>query len=47
LKWKLYTKAIKTPSWEAWVQRANGLIKNGGKQELLREATLIKVENDL
>ncbi len=32
-------------SWMAWVQRPSGLLKWEEAQALLREATLIKVEN--
>ncbi len=27
LKWKVYTKVIKMPSWKAQIQRPSGLIK--------------------
>ncbi len=30
LKWKLYIKVIKMPSWKAWVQRPSGQIKMEG-----------------
>jgi len=34
------------PSWVAWAQTSNGLIKaEGSASTFLREATLIKVEN--
>ncbi len=30
LKWKVYTKVIKMPSWKAWDQRPSGLVKMEG-----------------
>jgi hypothetical protein len=46
LKWKEHTEVTKMPCWKAWVKRPSGLIyKWREAQVLLRETTLIKVEN--
>jgi hypothetical protein len=42
LKWKVYTKIIKMPSWKTWVQSASGLIKAEGSTIAFKGSYLVK-----
>ncbi len=42
LKWKVYTKVIKLPSWKTWMQSANGLIKAQGSARVFKGSYLVK-----